>query len=88
LSYLFTICFVALASLSAISNAQSSGSPEADLDVLTGVANPRRMLPDSLNKPALQLLAERERRVAQISTREEVSQRQRLIREKILQAIG
>jgi cephalosporin-C deacetylase-like acetyl esterase len=59
-----------------------------DLNVLIGVANPPRMLPDSLNKTALQFLAERERRVAQISTREEIERRRRFIREKILQAIG
>jgi cephalosporin-C deacetylase-like acetyl esterase len=46
------------------------------------------MLPDSLDKAALQLLADRERRVAQLSTREEILGRQRFVREKILQAIG
>src|SRR5262245_63635739 len=59
-----------------------------DLNVLTGVANPRRMLPDYLDQIALRYLAERERRVAQISTREEIEQRRRFIREKILQSIG
>src|SRR5262245_1929197 len=65
----------------------AQGSAE-DLNVLTGVANPRRMLPDYLDQIALRYLAERERRVAQISTREEIEQRRRFIREKILQSIG
>jgi cephalosporin-C deacetylase-like acetyl esterase len=59
-----------------------------DLNVLTGVANPRRTLPDSLDSIALRHLAERERSVAQISTREEIERRRRFIREKILQSIG
>jgi len=70
------------------SSGQSTKAPAEDLNVLTDLANPRRMLPDSLDKIALQFLAERERRVAQISTREEIGARQRFVREKILQAIG
>jgi len=70
------------------SSAQSTKTPAEDLNVLTGLESPRRMLPDSLDKIALQFLAEREQRVAQLSTREEIVARQRFIREKVLQAIG
>ncbi|MGH9939176.1 MAG: alpha/beta hydrolase family protein, partial [Blastocatellia bacterium] len=85
---LLTIGLVILTLFGVNSSAQSTKAPPEDLNVLTGVANPRRVLPDSLNKIALQLLAEREQRVAQISSREEIVRRQRFIREKILQAIG
>ncbi len=74
--------------LGADSSAQSTKTSAEDFNVLTGQTNPRRTLPDSLNKAAFQLLAERELRVARLSTREEVEQRQRFIREKILRAIG
>jgi len=46
------------------------------------------MVGDSLNKIAQQLLADRERQIAGISTREQITSRQRLIREKILKSIG
>src|SRR5262245_56106461 len=86
--HLLTVSLVTLTFSGGILYAQSTKPQAEALNVLTGVENPRRMLPDSLNKIALQLLAERQRRVAQISTREEIGQRQRFIREKILQAIG
>src|SRR5262245_7723250 len=86
--HLLTLSLVTLTFSSGSLHAQSAKPQAEALNVLTGVENPRRMLPDSLNKIALQLLAERQRRVAQISTREEIGQRQRFIREKILHAIG
>ncbi|MGE0128299.1 MAG: alpha/beta hydrolase family protein [Blastocatellales bacterium] len=85
---LLTFCLVILTMFAASSYAQSTNAPAEGLNVLSGGANPRQSLPDSLNKAALQLLTERERRVAQLSTREEIGQRQQFIREKILQAIG
>ena len=85
---LLTVSLVTLAFVCGDSYAQSTGTTAEDLTVLTGVANPRQTLPNSLNQAALRLLSERERRVAELSTREEIGQRQRFIREKILQAIG
>jgi cephalosporin-C deacetylase-like acetyl esterase len=86
--YLLAFSLATLTLPGANSDAQSTKAPAEDLDVITNPANPRRSLPDSLDKIALQLLAERERLVAQLSTREGVEGRQRFIREKILQAIG
>lgn len=71
--------------------AQSVNRPEENLDVLTGQAefgSIRKMLPDSLKAIAFRHLAERENRVASLSTRAEIEARQRLIRETILRAIG
>ncbi|MGH9767606.1 MAG: alpha/beta hydrolase family protein [Blastocatellia bacterium] len=87
-TYLLAVSLVTLTLSGANSYAQSTGTTAEDLNVLTGVANPRQTLPNSLNQAGLRFLAERERRVAQLSTREEIGQRQRFIREKILQAIG
>src|SRR5262245_3782232 len=87
-AYLLAFSLAILTLPGANSGAQSTKAPAEDLNVLSGLTNPRRMLPDSLDKSALQLLADRERRVAQFSTREEILGRQRFIREKILQAIG
>lgn len=58
----------------------------ADLTVLTGPNS--RMVRDSINKIALQLLDERQKQIAAISTREQITSRQRLIREKIVKSIG
>jgi len=69
--------------------AQSSGKPEENLNVLTGQeASIRKMLPDSLKATAFRHLAEREKRIASLNTREEIETRRRLIRETILRAIG
>ncbi len=87
-AYLLAFSLAILTLPGANSDAQSTKAPAEDLNVLSGPANPRRMLPDSLDKAALRLLAERERRVAQLSTREEILGRQQFVREKILQAIG
>jgi cephalosporin-C deacetylase-like acetyl esterase len=87
-AYLLAFSLAALTLPGANSDAQSTKAPAEDLNVLSGPTNPRRVLPDSLDKAALQLLADRERRVAQLSTREEILGRQRFIREKIFQSIG
>ena len=87
-AYLLAFSLAILTLPGANSDAQSTRATAEDLNVLSGPTNPRRMLPDSLDKAALQLLADRERRVAQLSTREEILGRQRFVREKILQAIG
>src|SRR5262249_6977604 len=70
--------------------AQSSGKSEENLKVLTGeeFRSIRKMLPDSLKAIAFRHLAEREKRVAGLNTREEIETRRRLIRETILRAIG
>ncbi|HEX4951370.1 MAG TPA: acetylxylan esterase [Blastocatellia bacterium] len=61
-------------------------TPAEDFNVLT--TNARRLLPDALNKIALGFLNEREQRIARITTRAEITERQRYIRERFLQAIG
>jgi len=71
--------------------AQSAGKSEEDLNVLTGreeFRSIRKMLPDSLKEIAFRHLAEREKRVAGLNTREEIEARRRLIRETILREIG
>jgi cephalosporin-C deacetylase-like acetyl esterase len=71
--------------------AQSPGRSEENLNVLTGqeeFRSIRKMLPDSLKAIAFRHLAEREKRVAGLSTRAEIESRQRVIRETILRAIG
>src|SRR5262245_22934883 len=69
--------------------AQSSSKSEENLNVLTGEEpTVRKMLPESLKATASRHLSEREKRVAGLSTREEIVARQRSIRESILRAIG
>jgi cephalosporin-C deacetylase-like acetyl esterase len=77
-----------LAVTSGTSSAQHAGGAADDLDVLTDTASAQRVVPDSLNELALQLLADRERRIATIDTRAELEQRQRFVREELLRAIG
>jgi cephalosporin-C deacetylase-like acetyl esterase len=67
-------------------SAQTAGPPAEDLNVLS--ANSRRMLSEALNQKAFALLREREQRIARITTRDDVSARQRYIRERLLHAIG
>lgn len=61
-------------------------SPTEDFNVLT--TNARRLLPDALNQIAFGLLNEREQRIASLKTREDITARQRYIRERFLKAIG
>jgi cephalosporin-C deacetylase-like acetyl esterase len=71
--------------------AQSSGNAEENLNVLSGkeeFRSIRKMLPDSLKATAFRHLAEREKRIAGLNTREEIETRKRLIHETILRAIG
>jgi cephalosporin-C deacetylase-like acetyl esterase len=85
------LLIASLAIIASISNkppARHAQAPAEDLRVLAGAADPRRMLPDFLEPIALRHLAERERRIALLSTREEIEKRRRFIREKLLQAIG
>jgi cephalosporin-C deacetylase-like acetyl esterase len=85
------ILIASLAIMPLMSNkppARHAQVPAEELRVLTGGSDPSRTLPDFLAQIALRHLAERERRVAQISTLEEIEKRRRFIREKILQAIG
>ncbi len=72
-------------------SAQSAGKQEESLDVLSGreeFRSIRKMLPDSLQAIAFKHLAEREKRVAGLNTREEIEARRRLIRETVLRSIG
>src|SRR5438309_3414817 len=62
-----------------------------DLNVLKGseeFSASREMLSRYLVKLALQQLEGRERRIAQLSTKEEVTRRQAYVRERILRSIG
>ncbi len=69
--------------------AQSSNKSEENLNVMTGQESSiRKMLPESLKATAFSHLAEREKRIAALNTREEIEIRQRSIRETILRAIG
>ena len=69
--------------------AQSSSKSEENLNVLTGEESTvRKMLPESLKATAARHLGEREKRIADLNTREDIEIRQRSIRESILRAIG
>ncbi|MCI0696367.1 acetylxylan esterase, partial [candidate division KSB1 bacterium] len=68
------------------SYAQTAAAPAEDFNVLT--MNARRTLPDALNQIALGFLSEREQGIARLTTREEITARQRFIRERFLHAIG
>ena len=85
---LLTVTLLALIWAGNYSFAQSTRAPAEDLTVLKDVPGRQLMLRDSVNKIALNLLAERERRVSALSTREQVTSRQQLVREKILKSIG
>lgn len=66
--------------------AQTVNVPAEDFNVFP--ANARRLLPDALNQIALGFLNEREQRSARLTTREDITARQRYIRERFLKAIG
>src|SRR6266511_523355 len=62
-----------------------------ELDFLTGLEEfrtIRNMLPDYLNRLANALLEERGRKIARISTPQDVAQRKAYVRERILHALG
>ena len=79
---LLTVGFTLL-SLSQTSFAQA---PSEDFNVLP--TNARGMLPDAVNQIVFGFLNEREQRIARLTTREEITTRQRYIREQFLKAIG
>lgn len=66
--------------------AQSTTLSTEDFKVLA--PNARQMLPDALNQIAFGFLNEREQRIARLTTREDITARQRYIRARFLQAIG
>lgn len=75
----------------ALSPAQAQGTQSENLNVFLGNENYRKirmMLPDSLRTIALGHLAEREKRIAALTTGESILARQQMIRETILRAIG
>ena len=91
LTALLSLSLAALVSVVGNLFARPVSAPDENLEVLTGLAefrSIRKMLPDSLRKLALGHLAEREKRVAGLGTREEIEARQRWIRGRILSAIG
>jgi cephalosporin-C deacetylase-like acetyl esterase len=61
-------------------------TPAEDFSVLT--TNARRLLPDALNQIAFGFLNEREKHIARLTSREDITARQRYIRERFLKAIG
>ena len=67
-------------------NASFAQSPAEDFNVLT--TNARGILPDALNQIAFGFLNEREKQIARLTTREDITTRQRYIRERFLKAIG
>ncbi|HEY3131424.1 MAG TPA: acetylxylan esterase [Acidobacteriota bacterium] len=81
------IAFLALVLATALSAAQKSD----ELDFLSDLEEfrlLRNMLPDYVHQLAKGLLAERERKIAGLSTPQQVAERRAYIREKILQALG
>ncbi len=85
---LIALLIILTIAVGSYSFAQSPRTPAEDLTVLKDVRDPNAMLADSLNRISFELLADRERRVGELSTREQITARQRLIREKILKSIG
>src|SRR5262245_57657309 len=70
---------------------RSAGKSDENLSVLTGQAefrSIRKMLPDSLKSIAFTHLAEREKRIADLTTLAGIVARQRFIRESVLRSIG
>jgi cephalosporin-C deacetylase-like acetyl esterase len=61
-------------------------TPAEDFNVFT--TNAHRVLPDALNQIAFGFLHEREKQIARLTTREDITARQRYIRERFLKAMG
>lgn len=67
-------------------NSAFAQTPAEDFNVLT--TNARHVLPEALNQIAFGFLNEREKQIARLTTREDITARQRYIRERFLKAIG
>lgn len=84
---LLTFALIVIGLVSSVTTAQTPKPRTDELTVLPPTSN-SRMVRDSIDRIALQMLDDREKQIAGISTREQIASRQRLIREKILKSIG
>src|SRR5205809_5806305 len=83
--------FLITAMLVSFSSLPLAAQTSKELDFLTGLEEfrtIREMLPNHLNRLANALLEERRRKIARISTPQDVAQRKAYVRERILHALG